>query len=298
MTLRTSIRGLRARRLLRLGWSQETSSEHPRRIHSTAMLTAAEDKAKAKTDTYKLLIVGGGSAGTAVASKFAQKLDKHFIGIIEPSQTHYYQPMFTLVGSGQRHISQTHRPTGSVLPDNCDWLQTSVSGFSPADNTVSTADGRLINYEYLVLALGMETNYQLVKGLPEALEHDPAVCSNYHPKYAQKTFPAMQAFKEGNAIFTYPNTLIKCGGAAQKILYMTEEYFRKTGKRDKATMIYNTSLGVVFPVPKYSKALYAQILQRNIQLNLMRNLVEVRHETKEAVFEVLGSDGVLETYWP
>jgi len=86
MTLRTSIRGLRARRLLRLGWSQETSSEHPRRIHSTAMLTAAEDKAKAKTDTYKLLIVGGGSAGTAVASKFAQKLDKHFIGIIEPSQ--------------------------------------------------------------------------------------------------------------------------------------------------------------------------------------------------------------------
>ena len=61
----------------------------------------------------------------------------------------------------------------------------------------------------------------------DALEHDPAVCSNYHPKYVQKTFPAMQAFKEGNAIFTYPNTPIKCGGAPQKILYLTEDYFRK-----------------------------------------------------------------------
>ena len=86
MALRTRIRMMRAPRLLRLGWSQETSSDHRRRIHSTAMLTAAEAKAKAKTETYKLLIVGGGSAGTAVASKFAQKLDKHFIGIIEPSE--------------------------------------------------------------------------------------------------------------------------------------------------------------------------------------------------------------------
>ena len=28
----------------------------------------------------------------------------------------------------------------------------------------------------------------------------------------------------------------------------------------------------------------------------MRNLVEVKHETKEAVFEVLGTDGAVETY--
>jgi len=53
--------------------------------------------------------------------------------------------MFTLVGSGLSHIDQTHKPTGSVLPDNCDWMQTSVSGFSPKDNTVSTTDGRLVS---------------------------------------------------------------------------------------------------------------------------------------------------------
>ncbi|KAK2178927.1 hypothetical protein NP493_523g01013 [Ridgeia piscesae] len=204
--------------------------------------------------------------------------------------------MFTLVGSGLSHIDQTHKPTGSVLPDNCDWMQTSVSGFSPKDNTVSTTDGRLVQYEYLVIALGMQANYYLVKGLPEALEHDPAVCSNYHPKYVQKTFPAMQAFKEGNAIFTFPNTPIKCAGAPQKILYLAEDYFRRVGKRDKATMIYNTSLGVVFGIPKYAQTLHDQILERDIKLNLMRNLVEVKHETKEAVFEVLGTEGETETY--
>jgi len=41
---------------------------------------------KDKTGIYKLLIAGGGTAGTAVASKFASKLDKHSIAVIEPSK--------------------------------------------------------------------------------------------------------------------------------------------------------------------------------------------------------------------
>ncbi|KAI0211237.1 Sulfide:quinone oxidoreductase, mitochondrial [Lamellibrachia satsuma] len=142
----------------------------------------------------------------------------------------------------------------------------------------------------------METSFHLVKGLIEALEHDPAVCSNYHKKYVQKTYPAMKAFKEGNAIFTLPNTPIKCAGASQKIMYLTEDYFRRVEKRHKATIMFNTSLEVVFGVPKYAQALYNQITERDIKLNLKRNLVEVKYETKEAVFEVLGTDGATQTY--
>ena len=36
----------------------------------------------------------------------------------------------------------------------------------------------------------------------------------------------------------------------------------QNGKRDKATVIYNTSLGVVFGVPKYAQTLHDQILER------------------------------------
>ena len=61
----------------------------------------------------------------------------------------------------------------------------------------------------------------------EALEHDPRVCSNYHPTYVRKTFPALEAIQSGNAIFTFPNTPIKCAGAPQKIMYLGEEIFRK-----------------------------------------------------------------------
>ena len=68
-----------------------------------------------------------------------------------------------------------------------------------------------------------------VKGLKEALQRDPQVCSNYHPSYVLKTFPALEATQNGNAIFTVPNTPIKCAGAPQKIMYLGEEIFRKVG---------------------------------------------------------------------
>ena len=64
-----------------------------------------------------------------------------------------------------------------------------------------------------------------IKGLPDAFE-TPGVCSNYHADYVKKTYPATKAFKEGNAVFTFPNTPIKCAGAPQKIMYLTDYNFR------------------------------------------------------------------------
>ena len=49
---------------------------------------------------YDILILGGGTAGLTVASQLAQRIDGHQIGIVEPSSTHYYQPLWTLVGGG------------------------------------------------------------------------------------------------------------------------------------------------------------------------------------------------------
>ena len=79
----------------------------------------------------------------------------------------------------------------------------------------------------VILYFISDTSIFQIKGLPEAFDIDPMLCSNYTSKYVVKTRPAMEAFKEGNAIFTFPNTSIKCAGAPQKIMYLTEHYFRK-----------------------------------------------------------------------
>lgn len=68
-----------------------------------------------------------------------------------------------------------------------------------------------------------------IKGLPEGFNKDPMLCSNYDYEYVQKTWPAIQKFKGGNAIFTLPNTPVKCAGAPQKIMYLAEEAWQKVG---------------------------------------------------------------------
>ncbi len=55
----------------------------------------------------------------------------------------------------------------------------------------------------------------------DALE-TPGVCSNYSSAYVQLTWKAIQNFKSGNCVFTFPNTPVKCAGAPQKIMYITE----------------------------------------------------------------------------
>lgn len=46
-------------------------------------------------------------------------------------------------------------------------------------------------------------------------------------KTVEKTWKALQNFKEGNAVFSFPNTPVKCAGAPQKIMYLSDSFMRK-----------------------------------------------------------------------
>lgn len=236
---------------------------------------------------YKLLVVGGGAAGSSIANTFTSTLGKGQVAVLEPSLSHYYQPMWTLVGGGLKEFSQSEKSTKWVLPDDCDWLIDSVSKFDPQSNSVTTEKGDKITYEYMVVSVGIALRYDMVKGLPEALENDPRVCSNYSHIYVKKTWPALQAFEGGDAYFTFPNTPIKCAGAPQKIAYLADDYLRRNGKRESANLIYKTSLPAIFGIPRYAKALQQICDERHIAVDKRQHLVEVDHAKSEATFEYI-----------
>lgn len=237
---------------------------------------------------YKLLIVGGGSGGCTMAAKFAKRFKKGEIAVIEPTDTHYYQPMFTLVGGGIKKLSECGKPMRTVLPDKVKWIKGSVTEFKPHNNSVTLLNGDEVTYDFMIVAAGLQLNYEEIPGLVEALNvPNTGVCSNYSYKYVNRTYEILKQFKSGNAIFTYPNTPVKCPGAPQKICYIAEDYFRKNGIRDKVNIIYNTSLPVLFGVKKYADALWKVVEQRNIKVNLRRNLVKIKPKEKIAVFQNL-----------
>ncbi|GAB1605827.1 sulfide:quinone oxidoreductase, mitochondrial-like [Argonauta hians] len=249
-----------------------------------------------KDRSYKLVVVGGGAGGSSISATFSKSLPSGSVAVIEPNKDHFYQPLWTLVGGGLKNLEDSRRPMASVLPSKSEWIQNSVTEFHPDSNYVTLKDGSKVHYEYLVVGLGLQINFNQVKGLPEALQSDPRVCSNYSVDTVGKTYPALQSFKGGNAIFTVPTTPIKCGGAPQKIMYLAEDYFSKTGKRDKANVLFNTSLGVMFVAKHYSDKLYTLATNRGIKVNFQHSLTEVKPDSGEAVFQKVGSENETATF--
>ncbi|KAJ8975880.1 hypothetical protein NQ317_015213 [Molorchus minor] len=79
----------------------------------------------------KVLVVGGGTGGCAVAAKLCRKLKKKELFLLEPSEDHYYQPLFTLIGAGAATLEEATRREKDVLPKNCTWIKDKAVAYEP-----------------------------------------------------------------------------------------------------------------------------------------------------------------------
>src|SRR5689334_25167057 len=88
------------------------------------------------TDKHQIVIVGGGSAGITVAARLIRR-GYGGVAVIEPADTHYYQPLWTLVGAGEVTPTPTARPEASVMPNAASWIKNATSAVDPDSNTAS-----------------------------------------------------------------------------------------------------------------------------------------------------------------
>lgn len=232
---------------------------------------------------YQILVIGGGNAGLSAASQLLLKNANLKIGIIEPSEKHYYQPAWTLVGGGTFDIQDTVRDEKDFIPSKTSWIKDAVATFEPEQNQVTCKSGEKYTYDYLIVVPGIQLDWDKVKGLKETLGKN-GVTSNYSFQLAPYTWECVRNFKGGNAIFTNPNTPIKCGGAPQKIMYLASDYFRKQGILKQTNVHFYSGGGVIFGVKKYADTLNKVIERYGIKTHFKHNLVEIDGNKKLAWF--------------
>lgn len=232
---------------------------------------------------YQILIIGGGTAGIMTAAQLIQQKKLKDIAIIEPASTHYYQPAWTLVGAGTYDYDKTAKPMADVIPNDAIWIKDKATGFDPENNLVHTSESGDITYDYLVVAPGLVYDNSLVKGLGDALDKG-VVCSNYtDPNH---TWEVIKNFKGGTALFTQPATPIKCGGAPQKIMYLADSYFRKSGVRDKTNIVFATPDSIIFGVKEIAETLMKVVDRKDINLRFHHKLVSIDAEKQIAWYEL------------
>lgn len=232
---------------------------------------------------HPIMIIGGGSGGISVASRFKRQLRNVDIAVIEPSENHYYQPYWTLVGAGIVTKEASERSEASVMPRGITWIRDRVQDVDAERNQVTLATGGTVDYDYLVVTPGLQIDWHKVDGLKEALGRD-GVCSIYDYSEAEKTWEMIRSFKGGHAVFTAPATPTKCSGAPQKIMFLAEETFVTEGVRERSQVSFYTGGGVIFGVKVYADALQKVADRKRLDYRYKHDLKAIRPDKKEAVF--------------
>lgn len=247
----------------------------------------------AKPVPNNILIIGGGTAGLTVAARL-RRAGARGVTLLDPTTTHYYQPLWTLVGGGQVDIRRTGRPQESLVPRHVRWVREAAAEFRPEHNVVVTDTGRHLGYDSLVVAPGIQLNFDRVPGLAEAITDGPAN-SNYRVDLAPRTWELIRGMRRGTAVFTQPAGPIKCAGAPQKIAYLAADHWRRQGVLDDIRIVLVLPDPAMFKVPVWADRLVEVAARYGIEVRLSSEVVSVdgRIRTVEIVDNPSGTKETL-----
>ena len=241
------------------------------------------------TAKHQVLIVGGGTAGITVAARLLRK-GYTDVAVIEPSDKHYYQPMWTLVGGGQAKAASTERSEASVMPRNATWIRKAASEVDPETNVLTCSDGSAYEYDILVVCPGIQLDWDKTEGLTDALGRN-GVSSNYRYDLAPRTWDFIRETRSGSAVFMMPSGPMKCAGAPQKIAYLASDYWRKQGVLDKIDVHLVVPTPRIFGIPAIADNLDKVIAGYGIHLHTSSEITAIDADARKVTVSAVGESG-------
>ena len=231
----------------------------------------------------KVAVIGSGSGGGSVISQLYRsgKFAKDEIIVFDPSTEHWYQPSLTMIGGGvlgseEYHIRKQEykylrRPMEEMIHEGVRHRKEAVVSINPDENRIST-ETQDFTYDYLVVSTGIELDLDRIPGMRAALD-DPKNPAGtiYSHKYVYKVLNLRNEFTGGKAVFMNPMQPIKCGGAPQKIMYLSDYEWREKGLFFTTKFVSATP--ILFPAcMKFSDSLNAICEERKIERSLGKTI--------------------------
>ena len=244
---------------------------------------------------HEVVIVGGGNAGLSLAGRLRRYGVKD-VAVVEPKDQHFFQPLFSHIAGGRASASEAIRPQRSVMPHGVEWIRDSVVDVDPAGSTVSLASGGRLRYGHLVVCPGLQLDWDKVPGLAGAV-HSPSAASHYEFSLAAKAWTLLSGLRAGTAVFTMPSGPIKCGGAAQKPMYLACDYWREQGVLQDIRVVMVQPYPTVFGVAGVDDELNRKIAEYGIELRLNSELVSVDPAAQNALIRDTATGSTQELHY-
>jgi sulfide:quinone oxidoreductase len=194
----------------------------------------------------RILVVGGGTAGTIVANNLARRLTgetragKVRITLLSATDRHMYQPGLLYVAFGHMTPDQLYRDQASLLEPNIDFHVDPVTKFNLDKNQVLTAGGKTHDYDILVIATGSRM-------VPEETRPNEGAEFFYTEASAVKMFKRLREFQGGKVVVAV-GVPHKCPIAPVEVMFMLHDYFKARGIRDKVQLSYHYPIGRIHTI--------------------------------------------------
>ena len=215
----------------------------------------------------KLLILGGGTAGTMMANKFRKVMDREEweITIVDKHRTHYYQPGFLFIPFGIYNRNDVIKPKGDFFPSGVNVIYSDIDRIEGEKNVVHLDGGKLLHYDFLIIATGAETRPDQTPGLNEGLWRKK-IFDFYTIEGAVALHNFFKDWQGGKLVMAISEIPYKCPVAPIEFVCLADDYFTKKGIRDKVEISLVTPMSGAFTKPIATKMLSELLKEKNINV--------------------------------
>ncbi len=232
----------------------------------------------------RILILGGGTAGTMMANKLRKALpsDEWKITILDKERTHYYQPGFLFIPFGIYKPDDVVKSKSQFIPAGVEMIYDEAEKVKPDENSVLMKNGRTLNYDYLIVATGTELRPEETPGLKGELYYKD-IFDFYSLEGATALSKKLRTWEGGKLVVAIPELPFKCPVAPLEFVFLAEAYFAEKGIRDKVDITYVTLMSGAFTKPIASKMLGELMEEKNIKVVKDFYTERIDNENKQLV---------------
>ena len=215
----------------------------------------------------RFLILGGGTAGTMMANKLRKALDhdEWEISIVDKHKTHYYQPGFLFIPFGIYSKKDVQKPKSDFFPAGVKVIYSDIDRVDGENNKVILKGGRILQYDFLIIATGAQTNIDETPGLNDKL-WKKSIFDFYTVEGAVALHNFFKTWEGGKLVMAISEIPFKCPVAPIEFICLADAYFTKKGIRDKVELSLVTPMSGAFTKPVATKMLSELLSEKNIKV--------------------------------
>ncbi|MBL8928699.1 MAG: NAD(P)/FAD-dependent oxidoreductase [Kineosporiaceae bacterium] len=233
----------------------------------------------------RLLVLGGGTAGTMAVNKLRPRLSPQEwkITVVDPDEVHYYQPGYLFIPFGIYQPDEVRKPRKRFLPSGVDLVTTEVDRVVPEENHVLLTDGVRLDYDYLIIATGTTPRPDQTPGMDDESVWRDSVHEFYTFEGACALAEKLRGWDGGRLVVHITEMPIKCPVAPLEFTFLADAFFTEQGMRDRVEITYVTPLEGAFTKPVASRYLGDMLDERKIALEPDFMVERIDPETKTLV---------------